>query len=173
MIYADNAATTCLSPTALAAMMPYLTQDYGNPSSLYAFAGRAKEALERARGEVAAYLNAPAEEVFFTSGGTESDNWALRGVAEALGKRGRHILLSAVEHHAVLHTGQWLQKQGFQVELLPVDDQGVVRPETLAAALRPDTILVSVMLANNEIGTIQPVAELAAIAHRGGALFRT
>ncbi len=173
MIYADNAATTRLSPGALAAMTPYLTQTYGNPSSLYSFAGEAKAALEEARETVARCLNARAEEVFFTSGGTESDNWALRGVAEALGKRGRHILLSAIEHHAVLHTGQWLKKQGFEVELLPVDDQGTVAPETLKKALRPDTILVSVMLANNEIGTIQPIEELAAIAHEGGAIFHT
>ncbi len=173
MIYADNAATTRLSPAALAAMTPYLTEAYGNPSSLYTFAGEAKAALEGARGTVARCLNAKAEEIFFTSGGTESDNWALRGVAEALGKRGRHILLSAIEHHAVLHTGQWLKKQGFEVELLPVDDQGTVTPEALKKALRPDTVLVSVMLANNEIGTIQPIEELAAIAHEGGAIFHT
>lgn len=173
MIYADNAATTKLSPEALAAMMPYLTGEYGNPSSLYDFAGRAKAGLEQARRDIAQCLNAQPGEVVFTSGGTESDNWALRGVAEALGKKGRHILISAVEHHAVLHTGQWLQKQGFAVELLPVDEFGVVQPETLKKALRPDTILVSVMLANNEIGTIEPIRELAAIAHENGTLFHT
>jgi len=173
MIYADNAATTKLSPAALAAMMPYFTGEYGNPSSLYDFAGRAKAGLENARADIARCLNAEPGELFFTSGGTESDNWALRGAAEALEKRGRHILLSAVEHHAILHTGQWLNKQGFEVELLPVDGYGTVQPETLRKALRPDTILVSVMLANNEIGTIQPIRELAALAHENGTLFHT
>lgn len=173
MVYADNAATTRLSPTALAAMMPYLTEDFGNPSSLYDFATRAKAALERARADVASCLNAEPGEIFFTSGGTESDNWALRGVAEALGKKGKHILISAIEHHAILHTGQWLRKQGFEVEELPVDSLGVVQPETLKRALRPDTILVSIMLANNEIGTIEPIQELAALAHENGTLFHT
>ncbi len=173
MIYADNAATTKLSPTALAAMIPYLTEDFGNPSSLYDFATRAKAAMEGARADVAMCLNAQPAEIFFTSGGTESDNWALRGVAEALGKKGKHILISAIEHHAVLHTGQWLKKQGFEVEELPVNEVGIVRPKTLKKALRPDTILVSVMLANNEIGTIEPIGELAAIAHENGTLFHT
>ncbi len=173
MIYADNAATTRLSPVALAAMMPYLTEEYGNPSSLYDFAGQAKAGLEEARGDVARHLNAEPSEIFFTSGGTESDNWALRGVAEALGGKGGHILISAVEHHAILHTGQWLKKQGFEVELLPVDECGTVQPETLKKALRPETILVSVMLANNEIGTIEPIRKLAAIAHENGTLFHT
>lgn len=173
MIYADNAAATRLSPAALAAMMPYFTEKYGNPSSLYDFAGQAKAGLEQARSEVAGCLNAGPGEIFFTSGGTESDNWALRGAAEALGKRGRHILISAVEHPAILHTGQWLKKQGFEVEILPVDGYGAVQPETLKKALRPDTILVSVMLANNEIGTIEPIQELAATAHANGALFHT
>ena len=173
MIYADNAAATRLSPAALAAMMPYFTEKYGNPSSLYDFAGQAKAGLEQARSEVAGCLNAGPGEIFFTSGGTESDNWALRGAAEALGKRGRHILISAVEHPAILHTGPWLKKQGFEVEILPVDGYGAVQPETLKKALRPDTILVSVMLANNEIGTIEPIQELAATAHANGALFHT
>ncbi len=173
MIYADNAATTKLSPAALAAMMPYLTADFGNPSSLYDFATRSKAALEEARADVAQCLNAEAGELFFTSGGTESDNWALRGVAEALGKKGKHILISAIEHHAILHTVNWLSKQGFEAELLPVDEYGVVQPETLKKTLRPDTILASVMLANNEIGTIEPVKELAAIAHANGTLFHT
>ncbi len=131
MIYADNAATTKLSPTALAAMIPYLTEDFGNPSSLYDFATRAKSAMEGARADVAICLNAQPAEIFFTSGGTESDNWALRGVVEALDKKGKHILISAVEHHAVLHTGQWLKKQGFEVEELPVNEVGIVQPETL------------------------------------------
>ncbi len=173
MIYADNAATTRLSPAALAAMMPYFTEEYGNPSSLYDFAGRAKAGLEQARADVAGCLNAEPGEIFFTSGGTESDNWALRGVAEALGRKGRHILISAVEHHAILHTGQWLKKQGFEVEVLPVDEYGTVQSGTLKKAMRSDTILVSVMLANNEIGTIEPIRELAALAHANGTLFHT
>lgn len=173
MIYADNAATTKLSATALDAMLPYLQEEYGNPSSLYRFAGRARTALEEARSDVAQALNADPGEIVFTSGGTESDNWALRGVAEALGKKGKHVLISAVEHHAILHTAQWLRRQGFEVEQLPVDGLGRVRPDTLRAALRPDTILVSVMLANNEIGTIEPIRELAAIAHENGTVFHT
>ncbi len=173
MIYADNAATTKLSPAALAAMMPCLTEDFGNPSSLYDFATQAKAALERARADAAQSLGAAPEEIFFTSGGTESDNWALRGVADALNRKGRHILISAIEHHAILHTGQWLKKQGFEVEELAVDELGIVRPETLKKSLRPDTILASVMLANNEIGTIEPIRELAAIAHENGTVFHT
>ncbi len=173
MIYADNAATTKLSPAALAAMMPCLTEDYGNPSSLYDFATRAKAELERARADVAHSLGAEPGEIFFTSGGTESDNWALRGVADALKRKGKHIIISAVEHHAILHTGQWLRKHGFEVEELEVDSLGVVHPEVLKKALRPDTILVSVMLANNEIGTIEPIGELAAAAHENGTLFHT
>ncbi len=173
MIYADNAATTKLSPAALAAMMPCLTEDFGNPSSLYDFATKAKARLEGARADVAQSLGAEPGEIFFTSGGTESDNWALRGVAEVLGRKGKHILISAIEHHAILHTGQWLKKQGFEVEELPVDELGIVRPETLKKSLRPDTILVSIMLANNEIGTIEPIKELAAIAHENGTVFHT
>jgi len=125
IIYADNAAATKLSPTALAAMMPYFTEDYGNPSSLYDFAGRAKAGLEGARADAAQCLNAEPAEIFFTSGGTESDNWALRGVAEALGQKGRHILISAVEHHAILHTGAWLKKQGFFVRDRPCQRNAV------------------------------------------------
>ena len=166
MVYADNAATTSLSPTALAAMMPYFSDACGNPSSLYDLGTRAKAGLEQARSDVARCLNAESGEIFFTSCGSESDNWALRGVAEALGKRGRHILISAIEHHAILHTGDWLRRQGFEVEILPVDGLGLVRPETLQKAQRSDTILVSVMLANNEIGTIEPIRELAALAHQ-------
>ena len=173
MIYADNAATTKLSPVALEAMLPYLKEEYGNPSSLYRFAHAAKKALEEARADIAACLNADPGEIVFTSGGTESDNWALRGVAEALGKKGKHILVSAIEHHAILHTAHWLKKQGFLVEELPVDSDGKVQPATLEKALRPDTILVSVMLANNEVGTIQPIKELAAIAHANGTIFHT
>ena len=172
-VYADHAATTALSDTALNAMLPYLKEEYGNPSSLYRFAGRAKAALEQARADVAACLNAKPEEIYFTSGGTESDNWALRGVAELRGKKGKHIITSAIEHHAVLHTAQYLEKQGFEVTYLPVDAQGRVSPADVEVALRPDTILVSIMAANNEIGTIQPIGEIGAIARRAGVLFHT
>ena len=173
MIYADNAATTRLSDVALNAMLPYLKEEYGNPSSLYRFAAGGRKALEEARGDIAACLNADPGEIVFTSGGTESDNWALRGVAETLGKRGKHILVSAVEHHAILHTAKWLKKQGFEVEELPVDSEGRVSPESLEKAVRPDTILVSVMMANNEIGTVQPIKELAEVAHAHKVLFHT
>ena len=172
-IYADHAATTALRPAALEAMLPLMTEGWGNPSSLYAFGQRAGEALEQARGQVAAALNARPEEIFFTSGGTESDNWALRGAAEARRKKGRHLITSAVEHHAVLHTAQYLERQGWEVTCLPVDGYGMVSADDLRAALRPDTALVSVMLANNEVGTIQPIRELAAAAHEEGALFHT
>jgi cysteine desulfurase len=172
-VYADHAATTRTSERALKAMMPYLQDQYGNPSSLYRFGQKAKEALEEARREVADCLGGKPEEVFFTSGGTEADNWALRGVAEAWGSKGKHIITSAVEHHAVLYTAQYLERQGYEVTYLPVDGEGRVAPEALEQAMRPDTILVSIMAANNEIGTIQPIRELAEIAHRGGALFHT
>ncbi len=172
-VYADHAATTALSETALKAMLPYFTQQYGNPSSLYRFAQEAKADLERARAQVASCLNARPEEIYFTSGGTEADNWALRGVAELRGNRGKHIITSAIEHHAVLHTAQYLEKQGFEVTYLPVDAEGRVDPAAVKAAIRPDTILISIMAANNEIGTIQPVAEIGAIAREAGVLFHT
>ena len=172
-VYADNAATTRVSDRALEAMMPYFQEQYGNPSSLYRFGQEAKEALEEARSRVAACLGGKPEEVFFTSGGTEADNWALRGVAEIRGTRGKHIITSAVEHHAILHTAQYLERQGYDVTYLPVDGEGLVSPSDLEKAMRPDTILVSIMAANNEIGTIQPIRELAEVAHRGGALFHT
>jgi len=172
-VYADHAATTKLSKEALAVMMPYLTSEYGNPSSPYRFAGKAKEALEKARGQMASCMGARPEEIYFTSGGSESDNWALRGIAELKSKKGRHIITSAIEHHAILHTTEWLHTQGFEITYLPVDSVGRVSPGDLASALRPDTILVSIMAANNEIGTIEPIRELASVAHKGGALFHT
>ncbi|MEG1241078.1 MAG: cysteine desulfurase NifS [Oscillospiraceae bacterium] len=173
MTYADNAATTRLSDAALSAMMPYLKNSYGNPSSLYSFGQEAHDAVENARGQMARVLNAQPGEVFFTSCGTESDNWALRGIAETLGKKGKHIIVSSIEHHAILHTAQYLKGQGFRVTYLPVTDKGVVTPEALENAMEADTILVSVMLANNEVGTLQPIRELAEIAHRHGAKFHT
>ena len=175
-VYADHAATTAVTDTALAAMLPHFTRDYGNPSSLYRFAQEGKTHLEEARAQVAACLNAKPEEVYFTSGGTEADNWALRGVAELMalkGKKTGHIITTAIEHHAILHTAQWLEKRGYEVTYLPVDGDGLVDPAAVEGAIRPDTILISVMAANNEIGTIQPIAEIGAIAKAHKVLFHT
>ena len=176
MIYADHAGTTAVTPKALEAMLPYFTQGYGNPSSLYAFGQQAKSDLEQARATVARCLNAQPEEIYFTSGGTEADNWALRGVAELMalkGKKTGHIITTAIEHHAILHTAQWMEKQGYEVTYLPVDGEGRVDPAAVEAAIRPDTILISVMAANNEIGTIEPIAEIGAIAKAHKVLFHT
>ena len=176
MLYADHAATTALTDTALQAMLPHLQQAYGNPSSLYRFAQGAKADLERARETVAACLNAKAEEIYFTSGGTEADNWALRGVAELMALKGRktgHIITSAIEHHAVLHTAQYLEKQGYDVTYLPVDQYGLVDPAAVEASIRPDTILISIMAANNEIGTVEPIAAIGAVARAHKVLFHT
>ena len=173
-IYLDNAATTRVSDTALSAMLPYFQEQYGNPSSLYAFGQEAKEALERARETVAGLLNCEAREIIFTSGGSEADNQAIRSAA-AIGARAgkRHIISTAFEHHAVLHTLSKLEKEGFEVTLLDVHSDGLVRVEELAAAIRPDTCLVTVMYANNEIGTIQPIAEIGRICREKGVLFHT
>ena len=172
--YLDNAATTRVSDTALSAMLPYFQEQYGNPSSLYAFGQEAKEALERARETVAGLLNCEAREIIFTSGGSEADNQAIRSAA-AIGARAgkRHIISTAFEHHAVLHTLSKLEKEGFEVTLLDVHENGVVRPEELVSAIRPDTCLVTVMYANNEIGTIQPIAEIGRICREKGVLFHT
>ena len=175
-IYADHAATAALRPAARRAMEPYLAERFGNPSSLYAFGQRAKADLEEARAAVAACLNAGPEELFFTSGGTEADNWALKGVLEWMALKGKptgHIITSAIEHHAILHTAQHLEKQGYDVTYLPVDELGRVSPAEVEAAIRPDTLLISIMAANNEIGTIQPVAEIGAIARKHKILFHT
>ena len=173
-IYLDNAATTRVSDAALDAMLPYFRQQYGNPSSLYAFGQEAKEALERARATVAGVLNCEPREIIFTSGGSEADNQAIRSAA-AIGVRAgkRHIISTAFEHHAVLHTLSKLEKEGFEVTLLDVHSDGLVRVEELAAAIRPDTCLVTVMYANNEIGTIQPIAEIGRICREKGVLFHT
>ena len=174
MIYADNAATTPVSESVLAAMLPYFTEEFGNPSSLYAAGRRAKKALETARETVAARLNARPDEIFFTSGGSEGDNWAVKMSAKAGRAQGRtHLVATAFEHHAVLHSVRSLEEDGFSAALLPVHENGVVRPDELAAALRRETALVSVMTANNEIGTIQPVAELASLCRERGVLFHT
>ena len=173
-IYLDNAATTRVSDAALDAMLPYFRQQYGNPSSLYAFGQEAKEALERARETVAGVLNCEPREIIFTSGGSEADNQAIRSAA-AIGVRAgkRHIISTAFEHHAVLHTLSKLEKEGFEVTLLDVHSDGLVRVEELAAAIRPDTCLVTVMYANNEIGTIQPIAEIGRVCRERGVLFHT
>ena len=174
MIYADNAATTKMSKAAIDAMLPYMEEYYGNPSSLYGFGQQAKEALENARSRIAACLHADPREVTFTSGGSEADNQAIM-TAAALGmRRGKkHIVSTAFEHHAVLHTLEKLKKQGFEVTLLDVHDTGLVRPEQVAEAIREDTCLVTIMYANNEIGTIQPIKEIGAIAKEHGILFHT
>lgn len=172
-VYADHAATTALSDTALNAMMPYLKAQYGNPSSLYRFAQDAKADLEKARADIAACLGAKPEEIYFTSGGTEADNWAIKGVAELRGNKGKHIITTTIEHHAILHSAQYLEKAGFEVTYLSVDSEGFVSPEAVKAAIRPDTILISVMAANNEIGAIEPIMEIGKIAREGGVLFHT
>lgn len=172
-IYMDNAATTRVTEPVAQAMLPYLTEIYGNPSSVHAFGREARKAMEAARRQVAEALGAQPNEIYFTGCGTESDNWAIRGAAEKHKSRGRHIITSAIEHHAVLHACQQLEKEGFSVTYLPVDEYGLVSPQSLKEALREDTILVSIMLANNEIGTIEPIEELSAIAREAGALFHT
>lgn len=173
-IYADNAATTALSPEVLQDMMPYLTTVYGNPSSMYSIGSEAQKAVELARVDVAEAINALPREIFFTSGGSESDNWAIKGVTRALKAKGKnHIITSAFEHHAVLHTCDALKKEGFEITLLDVHSDGLVRPEELEAAIKDTTALVSIMYANNEIGTIQPIEELGAVCHRHGVLFHT
>ena len=173
-VYADNAATTPVSPTVFAAMKPFYTDLYGNPSSLYSVGREAKKHLELARADVAACLNAEPNEIFFTSGGSEADNWANKGIAHQLAKKGKkHIITSKFEHHAVLHTCASLEKEGFSVTYLDVHADGLVRPEELEAAIREDTALVTVMYANNEIGTIQPISEIGAICQKHGVLFHT
>ena len=170
-VYADNAATTKLSPAVLEAMMPYLTEEYGNPSSLYRFGNHAKRAIEQARKEVADVLGAEPFEILFTGGGTEADNW-VKEIMRSLKARGKnHFITSAVEHHALLHSAQRLQKEGFEVTFIPVDREGRIDPEQVRAAIRPETGLVSIMFANNEIGTIYPIQEIGAICRQAGVLF--
>ena len=172
-VYADNAATTKLSPAVLEAMMPYLTEEYGNPSSLYRFGNHAKRAIEQARKEVADVLGAEPFEILFTGGGTEADNW-VKEIMRSLKARGKnHFITSAVEHHALLHSAQRLQKEGFEVTFIPVDREGQLDPEQVRAAIQPETGLVSIMFANNEIGTIYPIKEIGAICRQAGVLFHT
>ena len=173
-VYADNAATTAVSPQVVEAMLPFLTEHYGNPSSLYSLGQTAHNAVEAARGQVAALLGAQTEEIFFTSGGSEADNWAIRGIAGMQARKGkRHIVTTKFEHHAVLHTVERLQKEGFEVTYLDVHENGIVRIEEVEAALRDDTALVTIMYANNEIGTIQPIAEIGALCRARGILYHT
>ncbi len=172
-IYMDHSATTATDPAVVEAMLPWFSRQYGNPSSLYHLARESRAAIEEARGKVAKAIGAKPEEIYFTSGGTESDNWALKGTAFALRKKGNHIITSAIEHHAITHTCDYLRKQGFDITYLPVDEYGQVRIEDLKAAITDKTILVSVMFANNEIGTIQPIQEIGAICRERGVLFHT
>ncbi len=172
-IYLDHAATTQTAPEVLDAMLPYLQEYYGNPSSSYRLAVSSRKAVEKARGVIADMIHAKEQEIFFTGGGTESDNWALKAVAESLQKKGRHIITTQIEHHAILHTCEYLEKRGFEVTYLPVNEQGFVSPHTLKQAIRKDTVLISVMFANNEIGTLQPVSQIGQIAHERGILFHT
>lgn len=173
IIYLDNAATTQVYPEVLEAMTPFFTEYYGNPSSIYTFAGKASEAVNKARGILAQGINARVDEIYFTGGGSESDNWALKATAEAYQDKGKHIITTKIEHHAILHTCEYLEKKGFEVTYLDVDEYGTVKLDELKKAIRPDTILISVMTANNEIGTIQPIAEIGAIAKEHGILFHT
>ena len=172
-IYLDNAATTRTCQEAVDAMLPYFTEAYGNPSAIYRFAAEGKKALDESRSVIAGILGAKPEEIYFTSGGTESDNWALIATADAYGSKGKHIITTAIEHHGILHTCQYLEKKGFEVTYLDVDPQGRVNVDELEKAIRPDTILISVMFANNEIGTIEPVKEIGAVAKAHGVLFHT
>ena len=172
-IYLDNAATTAVSPEVLEAMLPYFTQCFGNPSSIHSTGRDARRVVDAARRQVAAAIGAQPQEIYFTAGGSESDNWAIKGTAFAKKSRGNHIITSAIEHHAVLHTCAWLEKQGFEVTYLPVDEFGRVRVEDVEKAITDKTILITIMAANNEIGTIQPIAEIGKLAHDKGILFHT
>lgn len=173
LIYLDNAATTALRPEVFDAMKPYFLENYSNPNSIYTFAQQSKKAMEESRETIADLIGAKPKEIYFTAGGSESDNWAIKGCAEAFASKGKHIITTKIEHHAVLHTCQYLEKKGYEVTYLDVDEDGMVRPEQLEQAVRPDTILISIMFANNEIGTIEPVREIGAIAKKHGVLFHT
>ena len=173
LIYMDNAATTAVKPEVFEKMKPYFMENYSNPSSVYSFAGEAKKVVDDARDIIAGALNAKAAEIYFTGGGSEADNWAIKATAEAYKNKGKHIITSAIEHHAVLHTCGWLERHGYEVTYLPVDENGTVSPEKVEEAIRPDTILISIMFANNEIGTIEPIKEIGEIAKKHGVLFHT
>lgn len=173
LIYLDNAATTKTAPEVVEAMLPYFSEHYGNPSSIYGFAAANKDVITKSREEIASVIGAQSNEIYFTAGGSEADNWALKATVEAYGKKGKHIITSKIEHHAILHTCEYLQQQGVEVTYLDVDENGVVDLEQLKASIREDTILISIMYANNEIGTIQPIREIGKIAHEHGILFHT
>lgn len=173
MIYLDNAATTRTDPQVVEAMLPYFTEYYGNPSSVYEFSGISKKAVTDAREILAQSIGAKTQEIYFTAGGSESDNWAIKAAAEAFGKKGKHIITSKIEHHAVLHTCEHLEKQGYEITYLDVDEDGMVKLDELKKAIRPDTILISIMFANNEIGVIEPVKEIGRIARENGIPFHT
>ena len=173
LIYLDNAATTKTAPEVVEAMLPYFTEKFGNPSSVYSFAAGNKEVINQQRDIIAEALGAKSNEIYFTAGGSESDNWALKATAEAYSGKGNHIITTPIEHHAILNTGEYLEKRGFEVTYLDVDENGKVKLDDLKAAIRLTTILISVMFANNEIGTIQPIKEIGEIAHEHGILFHT
>lgn len=172
-IYLDNAATTKTAGEVVEAMLPYFSEHYGNPSSIYSLGAASKEAVTQAREIVAGSLGAMTNEIYFTAGGSEADNWALKATAEAYADKGKHVITSAIEHHAVLHTCEYLEKHGFSVTYVGVDENGIVKLDELEAAIRPDTILISIMFANNEIGTIQPIEKIGEIAKKHGVLFHT
>ena len=173
MIYLDNAATTKTAPEVVDAMLPYFSEYYGNASTIYSLGAESKKAMDHARQIIADSLGAKPEEIYFTAGGSESDNWALKATAEAYASKGKHIITTKIEHHAILHTCEYLEKRGFEITYLNVDRDGLISLDELKAAIRPDTILISVMFANNEIGTIEPIAEIGEIAKEHGVLFHT
>lgn len=173
MIYLDNAATTKTAPEVVDAMFPYFSEYYGNASTIYSLGAESKKAMDHARQTIADSLGAKPEEIYFTAGGSESDNWALKATAEAYASKGKHIITTKIEHHAILHTCEYLEKRGFEITYLNVDRDGLISLDELKAAIRPDTILISVMFANNEIGTIEPIAEIGEIAKEHGVLFHT
>lgn len=173
MIYLDNAATTKTAPEVVEAMLPYFSENYGNPSSIYEIAGRSKEAITEAREQIAKVLGANSRDIYFTAGGSESDNWALKAAFEAYSSKGNHIITTKIEHHAILHTCEYLEKRGAKITYLDVDENGIVKMEELEKAITPETILISIMFANNEIGSIQPVREIGMLAREHGILFHT
>ena len=173
LIYLDNAATTKTAPEVVDAMLPYFTEKFGNPSSVYSFASGNKEVISVQRDVIAGVLGAKSNEIYFTAGGSESDNWALKAAAEAYADKGNHIITTKIEHHAILHTAEYLERRGFEITYLNVDEEGKISLKELESAIRPTTILISVMFANNEIGTIQPIKEVGEIAHKRGIIFHT
>ena len=173
MIYLDNAATTKTAPEVVEAMLPYFSENYGNPSSIYEIAGKSKEAITEAREKIAKVLGADSRDIYFTAGGSESDNWALKAAFEAYSSKGNHIITTKIEHHAILHTCEYLEKRGARITYLDVDENGIVKMEELEKAITPETILISIMFANNEIGSIQPVREIGMLAREHGILFHT